>query len=110
MLEWMESDSSLVTVVGVEQVREVEWLGDDRMFDFLFAWDQVLSYIPPDKIDDEQKREIIAKQVKKSVKLAVEYSYYPRELARGHPDGSYKYLREAISINIKIEREEKIAE
>ena len=90
---------------NIVHLAKLEYFGDDRMADWLHAWDRILADqdVAPSV---QQLNHSFYEKIQRSVALKGDIEYYDR-LDEGHPDKTYEYLRKRMWAFIVKHRQDK---
>ena len=74
----------------------LKYPGDSSMAKFLVTWDRIVDALGS-QLDSLQREGILFDKIKDSKDLSEDIAHYQRQVV-GHPDRSYEFLRNSLSV------------
>jgi len=108
ILEWFRNDEDHLGVVySFNDLNEIQWLGDDRMDEFVYNWDSIQTNFEGwDSMPAKVFRDMFHKRWETSKVLKGDVEYYNR-LDNNHPDRSMDFMRGSIERYMRRVRTQK---
>jgi len=104
---WFKTSEHMETMYGFEALKEMEWLGDDRIEEFLDNWEHITDNLDSG-IGETAKRDILHTMMQKSndKNIRDDLGTYRRARTKNGPEYSLGFLQDILSDRIDTLREE----
>ena len=103
LIDYHRVHPSLTNRYSYQHLDTVQWLGDNKMGDFIMRWRHVMLYMPPD-FDQTVLNDKMLTEVRKSNKLAHDVAMFDR-LPLDDPNRNAEYFLVAMERQTERERE-----
>ena len=91
---------------SIEDLYLFQFTSDKDLQGFLNKWDEILSFIDRDELEEPPLAKMFQKKLLQSTIMKNEVVRW-RRLETGHPDKTYDWLRRSVETNLRLNREDR---
>ena len=104
--DWFRLNPDLKPLYGLQEIADIQWFGDDKIFEFLDLWKQVVGNNTI-TMSENQLAEILVGKMKGKTKVLAEDVAYWLRLPAGNEQRTHEYLLNAMQAHLDRTQMEK---